>query len=186
MYNKGFAEILEEIASENSDLHSENAVDSSLRSQILSGWESAIEPRHLSYLLGQQTVLQRRATVFSNDRHTPEMHPYIKYRKFPRPTSAHTQSVNAESYTKSVMPGVAASLREPHNLNATEQKAYETITECAQASNLLPRGFTAIELKKTYLAAAKRVHPDRGGSHERFLETKASYEILVAFLKGLE
>lgn len=182
MYNRAFAEILEEIASENSDLHSEIAVDSPLKSQILSGWESSLDPRYMSYLLGQQTVLQRKTTQFSSERTNPETHPYIKYRK----NSRFSQRVNAESVTKSVMPPPAASLRKPHKLNQAQQKAYETITDCAQTTNLLPAGFTASELKKTFLAAAKRTHPDRGGSHERFLETKASYEILVAFLKGIE
>lgn len=183
MHDRGFSEILEEIANENSDLHSGADVDSPLRVKILSGWESSLDPRYMSYLLGQQAVLQIKSRIFQSAHVKPQTHPYIKYRNIPHP---HVD-IKSDSVTESVMPPpAAAAARKPHRLNTVERKAYETIIDSAHASNLLPPGFTASELKKTFLAAAKRTHPDRGGTHERFLETKACYEILVAFLKGLE
>jgi curved DNA-binding protein CbpA len=42
----------------------------------------------------------------------------------------------------------------------------------------VPRSATADEIRKAYVAAAKRIHPDAGGGAVEFVELQAAYDVL--------
>lgn len=120
-------------------------------------WSSTVDPMHLSYILGNLDITPTSIT-------TPHKNPYSKYKKI--------------------------IIRPAHALTASAQIAFELINSVLATAKptavTLPTNFTLVELKRCYKKAALLAHPDCGGTHERFLDLKSSYEMLLAFLSAIK
>lgn len=69
--------------------------------------------------------------------------------------------------------------RKPHNMTNEQRLSYEFLKTWVHDFS---EGFTGTELKKAFRQAAIILHPDQGGTPEKFMELKVHYESLRGLL----
>jgi len=151
MRDVSFAEILENISSE-------NETETAFSQETF----STLEPAFLSHLMGS---LQTELPSVRVQNHS---------------VSSYSRKQN---YTDKTFSAREFKLKS-QGMTETQFKAYESLLYAMElpiltAHRMFPENFNPQQLKKAYKLAALKNHPDSGGCHESFLETKKCYDILV-------
>jgi hypothetical protein len=150
-----FAEILEQISSENEN-------ENSFSTEI----SGTLEPAFLSSLLGEITLQKDLLRV--------QNHSVSSY--------SHTHSYTAKKVSAKDFKLKSQGMTDVQ-FKAYEKMLYALELPILAAHRLFPEGFNQLQLKKAYKLAALKNHPDSGGSHESFLEIRKCYDILEGFAK---
>ncbi len=139
------------------NLNENNFVSQDYFADFTSGWTSVLEPQGLSQLLGQ-------------------IHVDIKYRAHHKMSYFEgSKNFSAENTKKQIKKSAYA-------LKTLEQSAFDFINGLLPNDQQLSGFFKTTEVKKAFRFAARKAHPDCGGSHDQFLQLKNNFEILLAFL----
>lgn len=155
MRDTSFAEILENISSENEM--------NTVFSQEISG---TLEPAFLSHLMGS---LQSDIPSVRVQNHSVSS--YSRKRNYTdKVVSANEFKLKSQGMTET-------------QFKAYESLLYAMELPILAAHRMFPEGFTLSQLKKAYKLAALKNHPDSGGCHESFLEIRKCYDILEGFAK---
>ncbi|MES2803852.1 MAG: hypothetical protein V4654_15270 [Bdellovibrionota bacterium] len=99
--------------------------------------------------------------------------------------SVRVQNHSVSSYSRSYKTFSTREFKlKSQGMSETQFKAYESLLYAMElpiltAHRMFPENFNQLQLKKAYKLAALKNHPDSGGCHESFLETKKCYDILT-------
>lgn len=138
-----------------------NFVTDPAHTDFSSGWTSVLEPQGLSQLLAQIHIQVK-----------PTASPKAMYFR-------NNKIASVEKAKKQIK-------KSGYTLKTLEQSAFDSINHLLTEKQQLDGHFKLSDVKKAFRHAARRAHPDCGGSHEVFLQLKTNTEILLAFLSTIK